>query len=498
MGDGEAELPILFGTDPDLDQVLRYRDFDDNGDYNGPSETVPIYLDTLGTVPLTSPDCIVASPDDSLYVGDSGEHIILWANDADEDGNAAEPGEHGIYFDARPGGNSSAIVVDRFNGIDVRLLGTTWAATSGTAVGGDSILRLADVNADGDANDSGEAQIYLNIPSASPSDSIPSAVKVGEEGDLYFVENGTTGAFAKGVYHTVDLDSNGSIHFATEVFPFFVPPALANAADLTGLDRDEEVWFLVDRANRVVWRFADSNQNGSIQVPGEAAIHWSLGPTPDLWDLAIAEGEFVFLGNSIVPDRLHMGADFDASSLVEPGEVFDVYTDFLAAHQVDHPKALTPDFHSHEEVGNPYCFGVRTCPCGNNRGPTSGCQNSTGLGGFLEGHGTSGITNDDLELHAEFLPPLVVAVLFQGQGAANGGAGTPFGDGLLCVTPPIKRLGVVTTTAAGMATWGPGLASTGGWAAGQTRYFQVWYRDSTGPCGTGVNMTNGLEITFTR
>ena len=32
---------------------------------------------------------------------------------------------------------------------------------------------------------------------------------------------------------------------------------------------------------------------------------------------------------------------------------------------------------------------------------------------------------------------------------------------------------------------------------GQTWYFQGWYRDPAGPCGSGFNLTNGIEVTFT-
>ena len=38
---------------------------------------------------------------------------------------------------------------------------------------------------------------------------------------------------------------------------------------------------------------------------------------------------------------------------------------------------------------------------------------------------------------------------------------------------------------------------SGGWSSGDTRYFQVWYRDPIGgPCGSGFNLTSGVEATF--
>jgi hypothetical protein len=33
-------------------------------------------------------------------------------------------------------------------------------------------------------------------------------------------------------------------------------------------------------------------------------------------------------------------------------------------------------------------------------------------------------------------------------------------------------------------------------AAGGTRTYQAWYRNTTGPCGTGSNLTNGILLAW--
>ena len=33
-------------------------------------------------------------------------------------------------------------------------------------------------------------------------------------------------------------------------------------------------------------------------------------------------------------------------------------------------------------------------------------------------------------------------------------------------------------------------------ATGGTRYFQSWFRDPAGPCGSGFNLSNAMEVTF--
>ena len=49
----------------------------------------------------------------------------------------------------------------------------------------------------------------------------------------------------------------------------------------------------------------------------------------------------------------------------------------------------------------------------------------------------------------------------------------------------------------GTASWGPGLGTIGGWAAGDTRYFQVWYQDAaSSPCAWSFNTSHAIELTF--
>ena len=102
---------------------------------------------------------------------------------------------------------------------------------------------------------------------------------------------------------------------------------------------------------------------------------------------------------------------------------------------------------------------------------------------------------DDFTLAASNLPPGKPALLFSGRNQVNGGAGAIFGAGLRCAGGGIVRLGLETSGADGTASWGPGLAAQGGWAAGDTRNFQCWYRNPTGPCATS-NLTNGVSVTF--
>jgi hypothetical protein len=94
------------------------------------------------------------------------------------------------------------------------------------------------------------------------------------------------------------------------------------------------------------------------------------------------------------------------------------------------------------------------------------------------------------------LPAGVPALLFSGNAPNNGGLGSWFGDGLLCAGGPILRHDVFFANGFGTVTWASGLAAANGWGVGDSRYFQVWYRDVPGPCTSGFNTSNGLQMTY--
>jgi hypothetical protein len=151
------------------------------------------------------------------------------------------------------------------------------------------------------------------------------------------------------------------------------------------------------------------------------------------------------------------------------------------------------------ELGTAYCFGDGSgtpCPCNNPGATGQGCANSTGRGASLDADGSASIAADDLSLVSSGMPPQVSALLVQGTTQVQGGAGSVFGDGLRCASGVVRRFTVQATSASGAATWGPGLASSGGWTAGLTENFQVWYRNHGGPCGTGLNLSSARSITF--
>jgi len=145
-----------------------------------------------------------------------------------------------------------------------------------------------------------------------------------------------------------------------------------------------------------------------------------------------------------------------------------------------------------------YCFGDGTgvvCPCGNSGSAGEGCGNSTGSGALLDAAGLASVSNDTLTFGASQLPANKSSLLF--TGVVELPTAQILGDGLLCTGGQLTRLGVVTSSATGEASWGSGLIGTYGWNAGETRYFQVWYRDGAmSPCAQAFNTSNGYAVTI--
>jgi len=149
-------------------------------------------------------------------------------------------------------------------------------------------------------------------------------------------------------------------------------------------------------------------------------------------------------------------------------------------------------------------------PCGNHD-DHGGCANSTttgtaffGQGAVLAAAGSTSVAADSLKLQAGWVPPNQIGILFMGGGPFW----APFGDGRLVIgsgsTGIFRILPPKFSGPEGVMTWDGGLvalsqslAPLGHIDAGETWYVQAWYRDPTGPCGSGFNTSNGLQIDFT-
>lgn len=164
--------------------------------------------------------------------------------------------------------------------------------------------------------------------------------------------------------------------------------------------------------------------------------------------------------------------------------------------------------------------GCSDCPCGNNSaaGSGGGCTNSTGGSATLIALGGTSLSAGSLRIEATGVVPNSLGVLTSGAAQApanpanpcfaqNPGSGIQSVnlDGLRCVVQGVLRHGARTSDAggsigAGTAGWGGGdpFFNLNQFAAGQTRHFQLVYRELPGTvCLTEQNTTQGVTVSFT-
>jgi hypothetical protein len=142
--------------------------------------------------------------------------------------------------------------------------------------------------------------------------------------------------------------------------------------------------------------------------------------------------------------------------------------------------------------------GTTCVSCGNNGATGAGCANSSfAAGALLASSGQASLAADTLVLTAARVTG--PGLFFQADGLA---APLAFGDGQLCASVGIVRLGVVFPTGSTAAYPGgttPNPISVAGApiAAGNAKHYQCWYRDAAAFCTASTfNTSNGVSLTW--
>jgi hypothetical protein len=167
-------------------------------------------------------------------------------------------------------------------------------------------------------------------------------------------------------------------------------------------------------------------------------------------------------------------------------------------------------------TGQSFCVpgqgGVAPCACGNPNAPGAGCANTGSSGANIASAGLPSLAADTVVLTGTNMFSGSTCIFLQGNLLVSLGAA--FGAGQRCAGGSLKRLYVKTLTGMGGTQSGPqvGDASISARSAvlgdvigaGQTRYYQIYYRDPSlpnpgGTCPTNAtfNITSGQKILWT-
>lgn len=326
----ERTLDLLI-VDSTFDGVWRKVDANQDGDFNDLNEVLVYYDDVSGSIALTNPSCIAVGTCGTAYVGDSTVDIIMALDDLDANGDALGAGEHRVYFDNL---NASGIQIASIQGLTVDAMGAVFVAASNTSsLGDDAIYRLFDANGDGDANDLGEATEYCLVPNstAGVGDSIPTEVRIGHDGFVYYADVGATGVVARGIYQLRDLNLDGDCNDAGENNLYWSPPATSNAF-YWGLEISSAgLMYVTDHGNEQVWVGIDSDGSGQISGVGEEFLYYQTANST-WWDVMLHHDGTVYLCEDQAPDRIvalrDLNLDLDA---LDPGEATEAYNDTISA-----------------------------------------------------------------------------------------------------------------------------------------------------------------------
>jgi hypothetical protein len=148
----------------------------------------------------------------------------------------------------------------------------------------------------------------------------------------------------------------------------------------------------------------------------------------------------------------------------------------------------------HDKLSNAWPFqpeAAPVCPPPANMCSTS--PNSVDpTGALMAWQGTSLVSNNDFVLVATGLPPNAAGLFYYGAAETL----APFGNGFRCIASPVFRLGVQNASLFGELVRNLDLNSVPGpILAGDTKYFQAWYRNPAGG-GAGFNLSDALRVQF--
>ena len=258
-----AGSPSLMVVDSTRDHVVWLQDFDADGRYDGVDESQIFYDDSAIGPNLSVPSALIARSDDLLLLDGGTIDSLISLRDIDRDGFATGIDEVRVIYD------------DTAAGPDLAVPSSMAIDESGVIYIGDQsttkrhVLRLQDLDGDGDMDQAAEAVIWLQIPgNPQLADFTPTAVCLGTDGSL-LVADGTSGF----VYACQDIDGDGIVQGTIEVRPWFTNPSsygISSVDALTASDGDH--FFLADEENGMVLRLQDINQDGVIDATGEVLV----------------------------------------------------------------------------------------------------------------------------------------------------------------------------------------------------------------------------------
>ncbi len=367
---------VLLG-DQGSDQIFHLRDLNGDGDATDAGERLA-FFDATNASGLSSPTgnvfAIHQAPDGTVFAGDGDTDSVYALRDMNGDGDATDAGEASPWFSDA---NAAGLPFVTPNGIATGPDGALYVVNAGVIAGpvDDVIYRTVDLNSDGDANDLGEATVWLDLQTLNAKSS---AFDLSFAGNVAYVAD-TNGADPDTIYRIEDLDGDGTIEtgeakiFISDGNPFGAPVDFAHAV----AGDNVYTWELTASGGvSHVYRLTDLNGSGDIDQAAEAVEVWNTGNLPAGFDnqvgfaiAAAANGDLVVASNGGAANQRNVVRLTDLNGdndYLDDGETIILASNSLDAAVGQRPRALafyqdgTPDAHplTYAEGGAPVQFAA--------------------------------------------------------------------------------------------------------------------------------------------
>lgn len=275
--------PVTYIVDQTNDAIYAGVDLNDDGDINDLDEITVYYDDSSAGENLATPRFIACGPDGVLYVGDSNGDFILRLVDVNQDGDANDLDESNIYFDF----NSGAAPLQAINNMVFDSDGYLIFSDNGTSSSTERVVgRIKDLNGDGVCLSVDGEVTYLY------RSGVTTGLTIERPSGLVILPGGTvlvSDYESDHIYELADIDGDGAANSAGEQIPWFL-------SDPSGLELNfAESIALGPEINGVsplyvnggpvldaIYQMTDLDGDGQILNPGETSVFWDTSQADGL------------------------------------------------------------------------------------------------------------------------------------------------------------------------------------------------------------------------
>lgn len=341
----------LIMSDTGDDLIFRLTDFDLDGDFDDPGEIILFYDATDPSGGSSNPIKIKTGPLGYIYVGNTSLDTVVRLMDLNGNGDAADSGEATIYIDNT---NASGVVFSSTQGMAFDTNGDLWLSNSSSGDVNDFIARARDLNADGDCQDAGEIEVLYDSVEAQVQGlsiilNVPMPCVLDENGYLYVSDvNDPNGDDP--IIRMKDLNDDGDMYDLDEVTMYY--DDLVGSYDFRNVDSlaftHDGKLLMNESLDDIIYIGEDANSNGRIDDLGEVTIYRDgSGARPDSSKGTVVAGLTslhwdVFLAEYGDPDGAHGLRDLNSDGdCDDPDELKQVYDETLGDLAVGTPKGLT-------------------------------------------------------------------------------------------------------------------------------------------------------------